>query len=48
GVNSFFPVDSCGINFLGFNGILECAWKATAYSHLSIPSNNPLDTNWGN
>ncbi|KNZ45627.1 hypothetical protein VP01_7971g1, partial [Puccinia sorghi] len=26
GVNWSFP---CGINFLGFNGILECAWKAT-------------------
>ncbi|KNZ59907.1 hypothetical protein VP01_1645g5 [Puccinia sorghi] len=24
----------------GFNGIVECAWKSTAYSHLTLPSNN--------
>ncbi|KNZ55769.1 hypothetical protein VP01_2589g4 [Puccinia sorghi] len=36
-----FPDDSCGINFSGFNGIVECAWKATAYSHLTLPSNTP-------
>ncbi|KNZ46048.1 hypothetical protein VP01_7605g2, partial [Puccinia sorghi] len=34
-----FPDDSCGINFSGFNGIVECSWKATAYSHLTLPSN---------
>ncbi|KNZ63204.1 hypothetical protein VP01_11735g1 [Puccinia sorghi] len=29
------------INFSGFNGIMECAWKATAYSHLTPPCNTP-------
>ncbi|KNZ57749.1 hypothetical protein VP01_2082g5, partial [Puccinia sorghi] len=24
-----------------FNGIMECAWKATAYSHLTLPSHIP-------
>ncbi|KNZ63195.1 hypothetical protein VP01_11756g1, partial [Puccinia sorghi] len=36
-----FPDDSCGIKFSGFNGIMECAWKATEYPHLTLPSNNP-------
>ena len=35
-----FP-DSCGVDFSGFNGIVECAWKATAYSHLNLLSNTP-------
>ena len=39
-----FPDDSCGINFSGFNGIVECAWKATQYSHLTLPSHTPSDS----
>ncbi|KNZ64433.1 hypothetical protein VP01_102g4 [Puccinia sorghi] len=35
------PDDSCGINFSGFNGIVECSWKATEYSHLTFPYNTP-------
>ncbi|KNZ45782.1 hypothetical protein VP01_7805g1, partial [Puccinia sorghi] len=35
------PDHSCGINFSGFNGIVEFAWKATAYSHLTLLSNTP-------
>ncbi|KNZ49449.1 hypothetical protein VP01_4g12 [Puccinia sorghi] len=42
GGNSFFPDDSCGINFSGFNGIVECAWKE--YPHLNLPSNNPSNS----
>ncbi|KNZ47539.1 hypothetical protein VP01_6328g1, partial [Puccinia sorghi] len=37
----FIHDDSGGINFSGFNGIVECAWKATAYFHLTLPSNTP-------
>ena len=36
-----FPDDLFGINFSGFDGIVECAWKATAYSHLTLPSHVP-------
>ncbi|KNZ64096.1 hypothetical protein VP01_10677g1, partial [Puccinia sorghi] len=36
-----FLDDSRVIKFSGFNGILECAWKVTAYSHLTLPSNTP-------
>ena len=36
-----FPDNACGINFAGFDGIVECAWKATAYSHLTLPSQSP-------
>ncbi|KNZ44281.1 hypothetical protein VP01_9317g1 [Puccinia sorghi] len=36
-----FSDDSCSIKFSGFNGIVECAWKATAYSHMTLPSNTP-------
>ncbi|KNZ63931.1 hypothetical protein VP01_10837g2, partial [Puccinia sorghi] len=25
-----FPDESCGINFSGLNGIVECSWKAMA------------------
>ena len=39
-----FPDDSCGINFAGFNGIVECAWKATEYSHLTLPSHTPSNS----
>ena len=39
-----FPDDSCGINFSGFNGIVECAWKATQYSHLTLPSYTPSNS----
>jgi len=39
-----FPDDSCGINFSGFNGIVECAWKATQYSHLTLPSHTPSNS----
>ncbi|KNZ45718.1 hypothetical protein VP01_786g4 [Puccinia sorghi] len=40
GVNLFFQMIQC-INFSAFNRIVECAWKATAYSDLIIPSNTP-------
>jgi hypothetical protein len=40
-VNLFFPGESFGINFAGFDGIVECAWKATEYSHLTLPSQVP-------
>ncbi|KNZ56399.1 hypothetical protein VP01_2412g4 [Puccinia sorghi] len=36
--------DLCGINFSGFNSIVECAWKVTAYSHLTLPSCNPSNS----
>ncbi|KNZ57930.1 hypothetical protein VP01_2039g3 [Puccinia sorghi] len=38
----FFCSDLCGIKFSGFNGIVEFAWKATAYSHLALPSHTPF------
>ncbi|KNZ49144.1 hypothetical protein VP01_5188g2 [Puccinia sorghi] len=36
-----FPDDSCSIKFSGFNGIVECSWKAIEYFHLTLPSNTP-------
>ncbi|KNZ45754.1 hypothetical protein VP01_7831g1, partial [Puccinia sorghi] len=36
-----FPAYSCGIKFSGFNGIFQCACKATIYSCLTLPSHNP-------
>ncbi|KNZ47933.1 hypothetical protein VP01_6032g1 [Puccinia sorghi] len=32
-----FPYDSCGINVSGFNGIVECSWKATFSPNSSFP-----------
>ncbi|KNZ62756.1 hypothetical protein VP01_1225g2 [Puccinia sorghi] len=36
-----FPDDSCSIKFSGFNGIVECAYEATAYSLLTLPYHTP-------
>jgi hypothetical protein len=38
-----FPDESCGIDFTGFDGIVECAWKATSYSHFTLPSQTSSD-----
>ena len=38
-----FPDKSCGIDFTGFDGIVECAWKATSYSHFTMPSQTSSD-----
>ena len=39
-----FPGESCGIDFTGFDGIVECAWKATSYSHFTLPSQTSSDS----
>ncbi|KNZ50060.1 hypothetical protein VP01_4620g2 [Puccinia sorghi] len=39
-----FPDDSCGINISGFNSIVECAWKSTAYSQLTLPSHTTCNS----
>jgi hypothetical protein len=39
-----FPGVSCGIDFTGFDGIVECAWKATSYSHFTLPSQTSSDS----
>jgi hypothetical protein len=39
-----FPGESCGIDFTGFDGIVECAWKATSYSHFTLPSQSSSDS----
>ena len=33
-----FPGQSCGIDFTDFDGVVECAWKATTYPHFTLPS----------
>ncbi|PLW18734.1 hypothetical protein PCASD_15392 [Puccinia coronata f. sp. avenae] len=38
-----FPDESCGIDCTGFDGIVECAWKATSYSHFTLPSQTSSD-----
>ncbi|KNF06644.1 hypothetical protein PSTG_00518 [Puccinia striiformis f. sp. tritici PST-78] len=35
-----FPRNGFGINFTGFRGVVECAWKATLYHHLTLPSSS--------
>ena len=39
-----FPGESCGSGFTGFDGIVECAWKATSYSHFTLPSQTSSDS----
>jgi hypothetical protein len=39
-----FPGESCVIDFTGFDGIVECAWKATYYSHFTLLSQTPSDS----
>jgi hypothetical protein len=41
GGNFLLPEDGCGIDFNGFNGIVECAWKATTHLHYTLPSSTP-------
>ncbi|KAI9626750.1 hypothetical protein KEM48_010215 [Puccinia striiformis f. sp. tritici PST-130] len=33
-----FPRNGFGIDFTGFHGVVECAWKANYYHHLTLPS----------
>ncbi|KNE89351.1 hypothetical protein PSTG_17193 [Puccinia striiformis f. sp. tritici PST-78] len=38
-----FPRNGFGIDFTGFCGVVECAWKANFYHHLTLPStSSPL------
>ncbi|KNF03647.1 hypothetical protein PSTG_03168 [Puccinia striiformis f. sp. tritici PST-78] len=37
-----FPRNGFGIDFTGFRGVEECAWKATLYHHLTLPSSSSL------
>ena len=39
-----FPRNGFGIDFTGFHGVLEFAWKATLYHHLTLPSSSPLNS----
>ena len=39
-----FPAESCGIDFIGFDGIVECSWKATSYSCFTLPSQTSSDS----
>ncbi|KNZ44676.1 hypothetical protein VP01_8938g1, partial [Puccinia sorghi] len=34
-------------SFSFHKGIVECAWKATAYSHLTLPSHSPSTLHTG-
>jgi hypothetical protein len=36
-----FPADGCAIDFSGFNGVVECAWKATEHLHHTLKSSTP-------
>jgi hypothetical protein len=36
-----FPRHGFGINFSGFKGVVECAWKATHHFHHTLPSSTP-------
>ncbi|POW05264.1 hypothetical protein PSHT_10868 [Puccinia striiformis] len=36
-----FPNDGCAIDFSGFDGVVECAWKATKHPHHTLKSTTP-------
>ncbi|PLW17158.1 hypothetical protein PCANC_11807 [Puccinia coronata f. sp. avenae] len=39
-----FPKHGFGIDFSGFQGVVECAWKATHFAHLTLPSTTPISS----
>ncbi|POV97256.1 hypothetical protein PSTT_15189 [Puccinia striiformis] len=36
-----FPNNGCAMDFTGFNGVVECAWKATQYEHHTLEPRTP-------
>jgi hypothetical protein len=39
-----FPKHEFGIDFSGFQGVVECAWKAKHFAHLTLPSTTPISS----
>jgi hypothetical protein len=39
-----FPKLGFGIDFTGFQGVVECAWKANSFYHLTLPSSSPPES----
>ncbi|POW12629.1 hypothetical protein PSTT_04209, partial [Puccinia striiformis] len=37
-----FPKDGCAVDFMRFNSIVECAWKASDHFHHTLPSPAPM------
>ncbi|EFP77082.2 uncharacterized protein PGTG_03038 [Puccinia graminis f. sp. tritici CRL 75-36-700-3] len=37
-----FPEDGCAIDFSGFNGVVECVWKASEHPHHTLPSSTAI------